>query len=171
MDFFGNQQEISVGTIDSIRCHGSKTRKYDRDSISFIPKRFNAQEMGHHCMQLALTWRLEMSLKMDENDVSLLAYLPTTFTCQRYQAPPTSPQSMANPSPRHGLALGFLGRHERWRNICQLGKFQTFRDPEIQNDHKYIPNLLKVKDLVVFNTKDTGDCEGSAKSCTETSTR
>ena len=129
--------------------------------------------MGHRYMQLALTWRLDMSPKMDEMTCHFyLAYsLPTTFTFQRYQAPPTSPQSKANPSPRHGLALGFFGRHERWRNICQLGKFQTFRDPEIQNDHKYIPNLLKVKDLVVFNTKDMGYCEGSAKPCTETSTR
>ena len=99
-----------------------------------------------------------MSMKTDENGVSLLfglQCLPTTFALQRYQAPPTSPQSMANPSPRHGLALGVLGRHER--NICQLGKFQTFRDSGIQNDHNCIPSLLKVKDLVVFNTKETRD--------------
>lgn len=141
MDFFGNQQqEISVGTIDFIRCHGSKARKYDRDSISFIPKRFNAQEMGHHYMQLALTWRLDMSLKMDENDVSLLFGLQSSHNLYLPKVPSPSHQSSINgkpqPSPWVGLGIFRSTRTVEKYLPTREGKFQTFRDPEIQNAHK-----------------------------------
>ena len=128
MDIFGNQQEISVGTIDFIRCHGSKTRKYDRDSISFIPKRFNAQEMGHHCMQLASTWRLDMSLKMDENGVSLLFGLQSSHNLYLPKVPRPSHQSSINGKPQPSPWVG-------------LGIFRSTRTVE-----KYLPTR-EVSDL------------------------